>query len=381
MTITYIAEEDEAAIPADARSYTGTDPSSWTPAAKLLPSYLTDVSDPRSVVKNITHGVITDASATTDKAKLDALESFLKDNSGGTNVTDGDFSWTSDQRILNPSTNDDVADTLLAERNGTCRDFATTMTVMARLANIPARMVSGYRGGNWEVDQYNVTSAHRHYWSEAHLETTAGVDLGWVKFDACPDPRPVEIVNITIEDGSSNNLDWNNSGTTYFDLDWLAGMDISGQLRYSDDQQVIEGNTVVWWLIPEGNITDDNYLGAFRLGQSGTDAQGDFTLATAQPTGYVSGEMPPERLRPGTYKLVAEWETSGAVAGDMVRFTGNGDPLVRIDGTLVLVNIGASGVNDIPNASFPANADDNTTFTALIQYLSLIHISEPTRPY
>jgi len=371
MTITYIAEEDESVIPADATSYTataGNDPSSWTTAAKFLPpaSNFTVATDPRSLVDNLTTTLT--AAATSDKGELDALRDFLNNADGNTNY---EFTWTSDQRILaaghsNPL--DDSVYRLMIEEAGTCRDFATAMTVMARLAGIPARMVSGYRGGNWEVDQYNVTSSHRHYWSEAHLKTNGGADLGWVKYDACPAPRPVEIENLTIEDGSTNNLDWNNSGNTYFDLDWVAQMDISGQLRFSDDQEVIEGNTVEWWLIPEGNITDADYLTPFKVGQSATDVQGNFALATAQPSGVVSGEMPPERLRPGKYKLVAQWETSGAVAGDMIRFTGNNDPLIRIDATLVIISISASGLTDIPNASFPANADATTTFSASIQY-------------
>ena len=56
---------------------------------------------------------------------------------------------------------------------------------MARLAGLPARFVSGYTGGSWTGNGYEVYGSDTAQWGEVRLEMTAGSggdDLGWIPF-------------------------------------------------------------------------------------------------------------------------------------------------------------------------------------------------------
>jgi transglutaminase-like putative cysteine protease len=77
----------------------------------------------------------------------------------------------------------DIADKFLFEmRRGYCTYYATTMTVMLRTLDIPARFVVGYtpgeRVGN---DRWVVRGLDSHAWVEVYFP-----DVGWVKFDPTP---------------------------------------------------------------------------------------------------------------------------------------------------------------------------------------------------
>jgi transglutaminase-like putative cysteine protease len=82
-----------------------------------------------------------------------------------------------------------VADAFLFEMDaGYCVYYATTMTVMLRTQDIPARVVSGYTPGQ-EVgaDRYLVRGYDSHAWVEAYFP-----GQGWIAFDPTPaNPRQV----------------------------------------------------------------------------------------------------------------------------------------------------------------------------------------------
>jgi hypothetical protein len=66
---------------------------------------------------------------------------------------------------------------------GHCELFASAMALMVRSEGIPARVVSGYRGGEWDesTESYTVTKAMAHLWVEVFFP-----DVGWVTFDPAP---------------------------------------------------------------------------------------------------------------------------------------------------------------------------------------------------
>lgn len=83
---------------------------------------------------------------------------------------------------------DPVEDFLFNRRQGHCEYFASALVLMLRAVGIPARLISGYKGGEyntlkgcWEVQQ-----RHAHVWVEAWLQ-----DLRqWVVLEPTPaDPR------------------------------------------------------------------------------------------------------------------------------------------------------------------------------------------------
>jgi len=87
-----------------------------------------------------------------------------------------------------------VDEFLFETREGFCEHYASAFAVMLRAAGIPARVVTGYQGGELNVagGYYIVRQSDAHAWTEAWL-----TDEGWVRID------PIAVVAPDrIEDGS-----------------------------------------------------------------------------------------------------------------------------------------------------------------------------------
>jgi transglutaminase-like putative cysteine protease len=86
---------------------------------------------------------------------------------------------------------DSVDDFLFNTRQGFCGHFASAFTTMMRAAGIPARVVAGYQGGDWNPlgGYLIVRQSHAHAWSEVWLEGE-----GWRRVDptAAVAPERVE---------------------------------------------------------------------------------------------------------------------------------------------------------------------------------------------
>jgi transglutaminase-like putative cysteine protease len=75
-----------------------------------------------------------------------------------------------------------VADCLLTQRHGYCEYFATTMVMMLRTQQIPARYVVGYLPGrSTDSGAYTVTRSAAHAWVEVYFPA-----IGWIQFDPTP---------------------------------------------------------------------------------------------------------------------------------------------------------------------------------------------------
>ena len=66
---------------------------------------------------------------------------------------------------------------------GHCELFASAMALMLRSLGIPTRVVSGYRGGEWQSADasYTVRASMAHLWVEVYF-----INVGWVTFDPSP---------------------------------------------------------------------------------------------------------------------------------------------------------------------------------------------------
>jgi transglutaminase-like putative cysteine protease len=86
---------------------------------------------------------------------------------------------------------DSVDDFLFNTRQGFCGHFASAFTTMMRAAGIPARVVAGYQGGDWNPlgGYLIVRQSHAHAWSEVWLDGE-----GWRRVDptAAVAPERVE---------------------------------------------------------------------------------------------------------------------------------------------------------------------------------------------
>ncbi len=76
-----------------------------------------------------------------------------------------------------------IEEFLLTRRKGHCELFATAMAVMLRLSGIPARLVSGFTGGEWNPygKYFMIRQKDAHTWVEAFIEPD-----GWIVFDPTP---------------------------------------------------------------------------------------------------------------------------------------------------------------------------------------------------
>ena len=119
---------------------------------------------------------------------------------------------------------DPIEDFVTNHRMGHCEYFASALTLMLRSQNIPARLVVGYRGGefNYVGNYYVVRQRNAHAWVEAHVkpeeippgaiyreEQHAGG--GWLRLDPTPVARnqnenPLAQVNLL--DRATKSLDY-----------------------------------------------------------------------------------------------------------------------------------------------------------------------------
>jgi protein-glutamine gamma-glutamyltransferase len=86
---------------------------------------------------------------------------------------------------------DSVDDFLFNTRQGFCGHYASSFTLLMRAAGVPARVVGGYQGGDWNpIGNYLIVrQSHAHAWSEVWLE-----GRGWTRVDptAAVAPERVE---------------------------------------------------------------------------------------------------------------------------------------------------------------------------------------------
>jgi protein-glutamine gamma-glutamyltransferase len=78
---------------------------------------------------------------------------------------------------------DPLAEFLFNRKQGHCEYFASSMAVMLRSLGIPARVVNGFRTGEFNdlTSQYVVRASNAHSWVEAFFP-----NYGWIAFDPTP---------------------------------------------------------------------------------------------------------------------------------------------------------------------------------------------------
>lgn len=115
------------------------------------------------------------AGCATDWQRAAALRDYLRSHCGYTLEVE-----------TPPADVDFVAWFLLAERKGYCTYFASAMTVLARMAGLPARYVEGYLAQPETGGVTTLRGTNAHAWTEIYLK-----GLGWAVFDATPGAKDV----------------------------------------------------------------------------------------------------------------------------------------------------------------------------------------------
>jgi transglutaminase-like putative cysteine protease len=245
----------------------------------ILPPQFSNSSLPESLVMNITNDVISAAGATDAYSKADAIATFLRDG----NAT---YDFKRNYNGSGSAPEADVSYELLNRaKEGTCSEFTSVFVTMARTAGLPARFVTGYSGGSWNGNGYSVYGANLNQWGEVRLELSPGSggdDLGWIPFEACPDPEEIEVVNLT----------W--TPTTY-DRNGLVEMNVSGTLQYVENVTAIPDITLRGFVVSTADVGDVPGPAASvgnLFGTITTDSNGNFamngTMTTPAAPGYAS---------------------------------------------------------------------------------------------
>jgi len=99
-----------------------------------------------------------------------------------------DFTYTLSPGVS--SSEDTIDDFLFNSKLGYCEYFASSTTFLLRAANIPARIATGYQGGQWSEEQnyLMITQADAHAWVEVWLE-----GKGWVRLDPTASVAPERV--------------------------------------------------------------------------------------------------------------------------------------------------------------------------------------------
>jgi len=100
-----------------------------------------------------------------------------------------DFYYSRQPPLLN---NNPVDEFLFETKRGYCEHYASSFTILMRLAGIPARVVTGYQGGELNpIDNYFIVrQSDAHAWSEVYLN-----EKGWVRVDPTAAIPPGNIEN------------------------------------------------------------------------------------------------------------------------------------------------------------------------------------------
>ena len=88
--------------------------------------------------------------------------------------------------------NNPIDEFLFDTKRGYCEHYASSFTILMRIAGIPARVVTGYQGGEINpLDNYmTVRQSDAHAWSEVYIE-----NKGWIRVDPTAAIPPGNIEN------------------------------------------------------------------------------------------------------------------------------------------------------------------------------------------
>jgi hypothetical protein len=83
---------------------------------------------------------------------------------------------------------DPVLDFLINRKEGHCGYFASALVLLLRSIGLPARMVGGFKGGDWNdiAKVLSVRQKHAHSWVEVYVSPGPDEDPVWVTLDPTP---------------------------------------------------------------------------------------------------------------------------------------------------------------------------------------------------
>jgi protein-glutamine gamma-glutamyltransferase len=122
-------------------------------------------------------------------------------------------------------TQDPVANFLFERKMGHCEYFASSMAVMLRSLHIPSRIITGFRGGEYNdlTGQYVVRASDAHSWVEAYFP-----GYGWISFD------PTPAASLSTRTGWSRMQLYMDAAASFW-REWIINYDVSHQRSLGHD--------------------------------------------------------------------------------------------------------------------------------------------------
>lgn len=160
-------------------------------------------------------------SADSNYKRAKALEAYLQNNFGYTLEMPG-------SRVPDP-----LAHFLFERKKGHCEYFASSMTMMLRTLGIPARVVNGFRGGEYNdlTNSYIVREKDAHSWVEAYFP-----EYGWITFDPTPSGS-----GETLATGWSRISLYMDAASQMW-REWIVNYDFTHQMRLRSELSTKTGN-------------------------------------------------------------------------------------------------------------------------------------------
>ena len=120
---------------------------------------------------------------------------------------------------------DPLANFLFERKQGHCEYFASSMAVMLRSLRIPSRIVTGFRGGEFNdlTGQYVVRASDAHSWVEAYFPGS-----GWISFD------PTPAGSLPARTGWSRMQLYMDAAASFW-REWIINYDVSHQRTLGKD--------------------------------------------------------------------------------------------------------------------------------------------------
>lgn len=173
------------------------------------------------------------ADQNTDFDKAAAVEHYLRNNFGYT-------LQMSDRPAPDP-----LAEFLFQRKQGHCEYFASSMAVMLRSVGVPARIVNGFRTGEYNplTHNYIIRARDAHSWVEVYLPA-----VGWTAFDPTPpDPQYSSA-------GMSRLMSYLDAAQEFW-REWVINYDFSHQ-RALTNTATAQSQHALWNI---GRWTHDTY--------------------------------------------------------------------------------------------------------------------------
>jgi protein-glutamine gamma-glutamyltransferase len=172
--------------------------------------------------------------------KAVALENYLQTHYGYTLQLPG----------REAASRDPIAYFLFVRRQGHCEYFASAMAVMLRAIGIPARVVNGFSGGEFNDinSRYVIRASDAHSWVDAYLP-----GQGWVEFD----PTPAS--GLESKRGWSRFMLYMDAMSSFW-REWVVNYDLAHQFRLTQDasrgSRAIVGHAQSWSRIEYARILE-----------------------------------------------------------------------------------------------------------------------------